>query len=122
MRFILKHFFDLLKGLKSNDLLVVFFTLFYLIFFTAYAVSQSNYEFIFYALIFLLLFELGIYIHKNIELPAFIIIGLSLLGFMHIIGGNISVAGERLYDTVFLLDLVKYDNIIHFVVSNFMFV
>lgn len=117
MRFLLRHFLSLLKGLGRNDLLVVFFILFYLVFFTIYAVAKGNYEFIFYSLVFLLLFELGIYVHKKIQLPAFIIIGLSGLGFMHILGGNISLAGTRLYDEIFLFGLIRYDNIVHFVGS-----
>lgn len=66
MRFILSHFSNLIRGLKRNDRLVVFFTLFYLTFFAIYAVIKGNYEFIFYSLVFLLLFELGIYVHKRL--------------------------------------------------------
>lgn len=117
MRFLFRHFLNLFKGLKQNDLAVVFFTLFYLVFFTIFAIVRGNYEFIFYSLVFLLLFELGIYIHKQIQLPAFIIIGLSLLGFMHILGGNISITGERLYDKIFFFGLLRYDNIVHVVGS-----
>lgn len=117
MRFILRHFLNLYRGLKRNDLLVVFFILFYLVFFTSHAVIRGNYEFIFYSLIFLLLFELGIYVHKRIQLPAFVVIGLSLLGFMHILGGNVFIDGIRLYDKVFLLGTVRYDNVIHFIGS-----
>lgn len=114
MRFLLRHFLNLVKGLAPNDLLVVLFTLFYVIFFTIYAVARGNYEFIFYSLIFLLLFELGIYTHKKIQLPAFIVIGLSLLGLIHILGGNVFIGGERLYDKIFLWGLIRYDNIVHF--------
>lgn len=113
MRFLLRHFLNLFRGLKRNDRLVVFFTLFYLVFFAIYAAIKGNYEFIFYSLIFLLLFELGIYVHKRIQLPALIVVGLSWLGFMHILGGNISIAGARLYDKTFLLGAIRYDNIIH---------
>ncbi|MDO8667926.1 MAG: DUF2238 domain-containing protein [bacterium] len=117
MRFFLRHFLNLIKGLKRNDRLVVFFTFFYLVFFILYAIARSNYEFIFYSLIFLLLIELVIYIHKQIKLPAFIVIGLSLLGFMHILGGNIFIDGVRLYDKIFLLGLIRYDNLVHIIGS-----
>jgi len=117
MRFFFRHFINLFKDLKRNDQLVVFFTLFYTIFFTIYAIIKGNYEFIFYSLVFLMLFELGIYIHKKVQLPAFIIIGLSLLGFMHILGGNLSIGETRLYDKIFLFGMLRYDNIIHAVGS-----
>ena len=117
MSFLLRHFLNLFNDFKRKDLVVVIFTLFYLVFFTFYAVIKSNYEFIFYSLILLLLFELGIYIHKKIQLPAFIVIGLSLLGFMHILGGNIFIDGARLYDKTFLFGAIRYDNIVHFIGS-----
>lgn len=113
MKFFLKYFLDLFKGLERKDLLVVFFTLFYLFFFTINAIVKSNYEFILYSLTLLWLLVLGIYIHKQVQLPAFIIIGLSMLGLMHVLGGNINIAGERLYDKIFLFGLFRYDNIIH---------
>lgn len=115
--FLLKHFSNLSKDLHRNDRVVVIFTFFYLVFFTIYAIIKVNYEFIFYSLVLLLLIELGIYIHKKIHLPASIVIGLSLLGFMHILGGNISIEGVRLYDKVFLFGAIRYDNIIHFIGS-----
>jgi len=117
MRFLFRHFLNLFRGLKRNDQLVAIFTFFYLVFFIIYAVIKANYEFIFYSLVFLLLIELVIYVHKKIQLPAFIVIGLSLLGFMHILGGNVFIGETRLYDKIFFFDLVRYDNIIHFVGS-----
>ena len=117
MRFILRHFLNLFRGLHQKDLAVVFFILFYLVFFTVYAIIKSNFEFIFYSLIFLLFFELGIYIHKRIQLPIFIVIGLSLLGFMHILGGNIFIGEARLYDKIFFFGMIRYDNIVHFIGS-----
>jgi|GEM_PF-1220008 len=117
MRFILRRLQNLLTGLKQNDLIVVFFTLFYLALFTINAIVKSNYEFILYSLTMLWLLALGIYIHKRIQLPISIIVGLSLLGFMHILGGNIFIAGTRLYGKIFLFGLVRYDNIVHFIGS-----
>lgn len=114
---IFKKIFYLLKGMEQNDLVVIFFTLFYLIFFTVNAIAKSNYEFIMYSLTVLLLLIFGVYLHQQVRLPAFIIIGLSLLGLMHMLGGNIYGGGERLYDKIFLFGLARYDNIIHFIGS-----
>jgi hypothetical protein len=113
MQLFLKPFLNLFKGLEQNDLTLVFFTIFYLVFFTVNAIVKSNYEFILYSLTLLGLLVLGIYIHKQVQLPAFIIIGLSLLGLMHTLGGNIYIDGVRLYDKIFLWDMLRFDNIIH---------
>lgn len=102
-----------LKDLSKNEKYVFYFTLFYIILFTLHAISKKNGEFIFYSITMLLLLEFGIYLNKKVRFPEFIIIGLSLLGLMHILGGNVKFGQTRLYEIFFFNGLLRYDNIVH---------
>lgn len=101
------------KEFKKTEKLVIGFTIFYVIFFTYFSFLQRNIEFIYYSFLIMVLLNVGIYIHQKVQLPEFIVVGLSLFALMHILGGNVSVEEGRLYDAVFLFDLMRYDNIVH---------
>ena len=67
--------------------------------------------------------------HKKINLTKPILFGFTILGAMHIFGGNAYISGTRIYDIWFILpNILKYDNIVHsfgifvatFVVYNFL--
>ena len=105
------------QNIYSKEFLVFYFTLFYILFFITYALLQSNFEFVFYALTLFVLLNLGIYVHQRVQLPEFIVIGLSLFGFLHIVGGNLHIHGVRLYDLFFLDNLLRYDNVVHLIGS-----
>lgn len=102
----------------QKEFAVLSFTLFYLIFFTIYAIIQKNTEFIFYSSILFFVLYLGIIIHKRVQLPEFIIIGFSLFGLLHLLGGNLVLNGTRLYETTFFYNTIRYDNIVHFIGSG----
>ena len=98
----------------SKELKMVFwFTVLYLILFTGIAIVKGNYEFLYYTAVMSAALFLIVSYNKKIHLPKSIIFGLSMQGFLHILGGNLAIAGTRLYD-VWIFPYFKYDNFMHF--------
>jgi uncharacterized membrane protein YjdF len=97
--------------------IMFWFTIGYLLLFTTLAMANRNYEFLYYTVIMSTLLLIVVLYHKKIHLSASVMAGLTLLGAMHIFGGNVEVAGTRLYDFWFITDFLKYDNVVHFVGS-----
>ena len=101
--------------MKEKDKLrfVLVFTIGYLILFTVLAVLRGNYEFLYYTLVITQLMVLIAALHKRMHLTTHIIIGLSVLGFLHVAGGNVHIAGVRLYDMHLIGEFFKFDNLVH---------
>ncbi|MFC2135778.1 DUF2238 domain-containing protein [Bacteroidota bacterium] len=92
---------------------MLWFTIGYLFTFTLLAIFKKNYEFLYYTIILSILIFIIVLYHKKIHLTKHILLGLTILGAMHIFGGNIHFFGTRLYDIYFIPGLLKYDNIVH---------
>lgn len=95
--------------------IILYFTIFYLIFFTIFSIIIKNYEFIFYSIILSLLVIFIALYYKKLHLHVGVISGLTIIGIMHVLGGNIFISGTRLYDVWFIANIIRYDNIVHFV-------
>jgi hypothetical protein len=95
--------------------IVSIFTALYLIIFTLITVISKNYEFFYYILIICIFIGIIIYRYESFHLTPYIIIGLSIIGFMHIAGGILHPFGTRLYDTYLINNflVLRYDNLIH---------
>lgn len=101
---------------KINKLkAMLFFTIGYLIIFTVTAIINRNYEFLYYTIIMSILIAITILYHKKFHLSTGVIAGLTLVGAMHIFGGNIYIGNTRLYDIWIIDGIVKYDFIVHFI-------
>lgn len=98
--------------LKHKNYLVLIFTGIYLVGFTMIALSERNYEFLYYTILMVGLIYLVIIINKRLHLALFILINQSLLGFLHLLGGSSHIKGIRLYDYLFF-NQIRYDNFIH---------
>ena len=99
---------------EKNELQwMLVFTLGYLVVFTVLAIVKGNYEFLYYTFVMSALILLVILYHKKLHLPKTILLGLTLLGALHIFGGNLSFLGTRLYDIWLVSDYIKYDNLVH---------
>lgn len=97
----------------KNDLILLF-TVVYTLTFTVNAFGDHNFEFLYYTFLMVALLCIVVMLNQQIHLGFFILFNLSLLGFMHLLGGNFFLAdGSRLYDMHFLGGLMKYDNIVH---------
>lgn len=99
---------------KTELKLMLWFTISYLAIFTILAIINENYEFLYYTFILSALIFIIVLYHKKIHLTKTILLGLTILGAMHIFGGNIHILGTRLYD-IWLIppNILKYDNIVH---------
>ena len=97
---------------KRNYLILVF-TIVYLAAFTFNGVLNANFEFLYYTFLLSFLIYLVIYLHQRLHLGFFILFNLSLLGFLHLAGGNFYLGDLRLYDYYFIPYIFKYDNMIH---------
>ena len=95
--------------------ILLFFTIGYLIFFTILALLNKNYEFLYYAIVMSSILFIIILYHKKIHLSPHIIAGLTIVGALHIFGGNIYLNGTRLYDIWLIPNLLKYDHLVHFI-------
>jgi len=98
----------------SGKLMLLFIAVYLLIFIIVSAINK-NYEFLYHAGIISLLTAVIIFSRKKLHLPSGIIIGLSIVGVLHILGGNLYLKNIRLYDTWLIPGILKYDNIIHLV-------
>ena len=99
---------------KTELKLMLWFTISYLTIFTILAIIKKNYEFLYYTAILSVLIFITVLYHKKIHLSKHIILGLTLLGSMHIFGGNIHILGTRLYD-IWLIppNILRYDHVVH---------
>ena len=105
----LVKFFKLHKQSK----LILIFTAVYFVFFTLIAFMRKNYEFLYYTAIMSSLIILIVLYYKKLHLTSIILWGLSILGFMHLGGGLISISGNALYGFWIIQDILRYDNVVH---------
>ena len=100
--------------IKKFDWFLLLINVIYLIIFTIIFLKRSNMEFLIYvgAIIFAVVL-IGL-LRMKIQFSKFVLIGLSLVGFLHMLGGALIIDGSRLYVQYFVFGLIKYDLIIHF--------
>ncbi len=99
---------------KETELkLMFYFTVSYLILFAILGLIKGNYEFLYYTFIMTLLISIILTYHKKFNFSSQILLGLTVLGAMHIFGGNIYINGTRLYDTYWFFNFLRYDHLVH---------
>lgn len=106
---------------KKQKTGLIFFTLAYVLAFTAYYISIKNYEFLWYVAVLVFFFGLILCTISRSNFPPFILWGLSLWGLLHMAGGGLKVGGEVLYRLHLIpiigsgeLFILKYDQVVHF--------
>ena len=92
---------------------IALFTACYSVFFLLHAIYDDNYEFILYSFVLLFLLLALTYIYRRVELSTWIVVPLSLFGFLHLLGGNWHINGVRLYDIPFFGGVIHFDNVVH---------
>lgn len=96
--------------------LTLLFTFIYVVIFSILSLRSENYEFLYYSILILISFIIIFIYHKRMYLSEFTIAGLSLVGFIDLLAGNLYINGVRLFHIRFINDLIKFDNIVHFLV------
>ena len=94
---------------KTELRLMFWFTIFNLTLFTILSIIKHNYEFLYYTLILSVLILIIVLYHKKIHLTKQILLGLTILGILHLFGGNFYLLGTRLYDIWIIENILKYD-------------
>jgi len=102
---------------KQKKILWTF--LFVLVFFISIFIYQSNYEFIGYVVVVILLSLLVVASNTHIKYPTYVLWGLLGWAFLHMLGG-VEIEPDRVIYTYQILNLIgepynilKYDQIIH---------
>ena len=98
---------------EHKNYLVLAFTLAYLSVFTINGAWNANFEFLYYTILISLVIGVVTVIHQKLHLASFILVNLSVMGFLHLLGGNYYIDAYRLYDIYFVPGLIRYDNIVH---------
>ena len=101
--------------------LIAAFNATYITFFGLYAVLQGNFEFLFYVSIVVAIFALLLMKYKKLGLQYDVLWGLSIWGFIHMMGGNLLINGSVLYNLVLIpiitlqegASIFKYDQLVH---------
>lgn len=98
----------------NKETLLFYFTLVYLLVFTTVAITNKNWEFLYYILIMSIFLLIILRQQKKIKLHTPLLTGLSIVGLIHLLGGTIYFNNMRLYDVWIIPDFLKYDNMVHF--------
>lgn len=115
---------EICKMIKKNfNFLILVFTILYTIIFGFYFLRVGNFEFLWYVGILSLLIISMALLHKKFKFSSSHLVGASLWGFLHMLGGSVHINGKVLYDVILLniynstiegLQILKYDQFMHF--------
>lgn len=95
--------------------IMTYFLVVYAFSFIIFSFIDNNYEFLFYSFIMFLLTVIIVLYYKQVRLTSGLIIGLILISVLHTLGGHLFFNGTRLYDIWLIKDLIRYDNLVHFI-------
>lgn len=106
----------------KSQILILLFTISYVIGFGIYYLIIKNYEFLWYVFILFFLIALVSFLHKKYGLTTGTLLGASIWGLIHMMGGSIYINGTKLY--AFMIyplfsadvagtDIFRYDQFAH---------
>ena len=98
----------------------IYFTFLYVLAFSINSIANGNFEFIYYTGLMLLAGGVLLMIHKQFKFYPVVLLSISLVGLLHLLGGNLYMGDTRLYDFFFIQDILRYDNIVHMLGSAVM--
>jgi uncharacterized membrane protein YjdF len=108
---------------RKLRLWVLLFTIAYIILFSLYYITTNNYEFMWYIAIMVFIVSLMIELNSKFEFSTGVLIGASIWGLMHMLGGSLIVGGKRLYSYMIYdfgiesfagTPIFKFDQFAHF--------
>ena len=108
--------------LKRGQLLILIVNAIYLLIASAVFFSRKNYEFVMYVGVIMFFLVLIIATNKKVNYPNFVLWGLTLWGFLHMLGGGLLLKGGamRLYELILIplsstYPIFKYDQFVHII-------
>lgn len=93
--------------------LLLSLTITYLVFFSILGALKRNYEFLYYTIVISILIVIIVVYREKLHLTIPVIGGLTILGALHVLGGNIFVGETRLFDLWLIPHFFRYDNLVH---------
>jgi len=90
-----------------------------LVLFAIVILIKGNYEFLFYLFVVIILMFIIYKSNKTVKYPMYVLWNLYVWALLHLAGGNLSVAGSRLYDFIIFnivgepYNILKYDQAVH---------
>ncbi len=107
---------------RQLEKFIVYFTSIYTFVFSLNALLRGNVEFIYYTAMMVLSISLILFIHRRMHFYPIVLMSLSVIGLLHLLGGNLYLGSVRLYDYYFFPDIFRYDNFVHMLGSGVMVV
>ncbi len=98
---------------KTVVSVLFWFTVCYLFLFSIVSSVQKNYEFLYYTAVIAVFLFIIMHYYQQFHLSVTLVVCLTILGVMHILGGNLHIDGTRLYDLWLIGGVFKYDNLVH---------
>lgn len=111
---------SLVSRTEKTEKFVVYFTFIYITVFSINGLIRGNVEFIYYTAVMLLSIAIILFINKHFHFYPVVLMSLSLLGLLHLLGGNAYIGETRLYDLYLIPGIFKYDNFVHMTGSAIM--
>jgi len=93
--------------------IMFWFTVSYLIIFAVISYMKHNYEFLYYISVMVICIFIAVVYYKELHLPMTLMAGLTILGVMHVMGGNVYIGQTRLYDFWLIPHWFRYDQLVH---------
>lgn len=95
--------------------ILTYFLVVYAFCFIIFSFIDNNYEFLFYSFLMFLLTIIILLYYKSLKLTSSLILGLIIISALHTLGGHLYLNGIRLYDLWLVFNLIRYDNLVHFI-------
>ena len=104
--------------LTRRELPVLIVNLIYVPIFTLIALRRSNYEFLLYVVVILIVAAWILWKQRKVRFERAVLWGLTIWGLLHMAGGNLRVGGDVLYGLTLVpliprLDILRYDQLVH---------
>jgi uncharacterized membrane protein YjdF len=108
--------------IKKSQIPIFIFNIIYLLVAAIVFLSRKNYEFIMYVGVIIFFLALIVFTNKKVNYPNFVLWGLTLWGFLHMLGGGLLLNNGtmRLYELILIplsnnYPIFKYDQFVHIV-------
>lgn len=105
--------------LKKGQLAILIVNILILVIYTIIFLNMKNYEFLMYIGVIFLLLILVIITNMKVNIPNFVLWGLSFWSLLHMSGGGIFLNGKRLYGLILInivgepYNILRYDQFVH---------
>ena len=102
-----------MSEITKTQIGVLIFSILYVLSFAVYYIVNNNYEFMMHVSILVIAIILISILHYKFKFSTGVLIGISIWGLLHMLGGSLKIGGTRLY-SIMLLNIVPSQSILKF--------